>query len=48
MKSVFTLCVQLTVFKHVEEKLLFGLTVTAARTGHRRIDPTVTSSLLIL
>lgn len=29
MKPVFTLCVQLTVSKHVEQELLFGLTVTA-------------------
>lgn len=29
MKPVFTLCVQLTVFKHVEQELLFGLMVTA-------------------
>lgn len=38
MKPVFSLCVQLTVSKHVEQELLFGLTVTAVL-GQRRSEP---------
>lgn len=49
MKPVFTLCVQLTVLKHVEQELLFGLTVTAVL-GQDSVEviPTVTSLLIIL
>lgn len=49
MKPVFTLCVQLTVFKHVEQELLFGLTVTAVLGQDSvEVNPTVTSLLVIL
>lgn len=49
MKPVFTLCVQLTVSKHVEQELLFVLTVTAVL-GQDSVEqnPTVTSLLVIL
>lgn len=49
MKPVFTLCVQLTVSKHVEQELLFELTVTAVLGQDRvELNPTVTSLLVIL
>lgn len=49
MKPVFTLCVQLTVFKHVEQELLFELTVTAVLGQDSvEVNPTVTSLLIIL
>lgn len=49
MKPVFTLCVQLTVSKHVEQELLFELTVTAVLGQDIvEVNPTVTSLLIIL
>lgn len=49
MKPVFTLCVQLTVSKHVEQELLFELTVTAVLGQDSvEVNPTFTSLLVIL